>query len=332
MESLKNFEWYRNTTGYRLAWMPQRGKDAFWITEPSDDWSSKPILDRSAKLHVSTTEYHGEKRVAPRGMYIGHTVQILNRGKPDEVPHFEVVRPFQSNELLSLNLLVNGGTPRGWLNFVGKFGMIGHHSPLDRWHLSGKGASKDRRFFICDVEHEGDLNRLRNVLSKIYYYHSAIQKRDEKFLSKSITWDNDDVVRKEGGVIWGKTRLRMAIAMRGEFNSHYFERMKRPDLFAPAAFIIRDDINRYMEKALSLEVDFDSETLEFTSSLQYGSFGAALVAEAVEFMAGHFEARQCTVCGSWFRVGAGQMRQDRRFCSAACKMRDYRIRKQQSKG
>jgi hypothetical protein len=121
----------------------------------------------------------------------------------------------------------------------------------------------------------------------------------------------------------------MAIAIRGEhdFKSDYFEHMKRPDVFVPAAFVLRDMVNGYMEKALSFNTSFDPTTLEFSSSLRYGSFGAALVAEAVEFMAGHFEARQCTVCGSWFRVGAGQMRVDRRFCSAACKMRDYRARK-----
>ena len=132
--------------------------------------------------------------------------------------------------------------------------------------------------------------------------------------------------REDGPIIAG-AKIRWAIAMRGEFKSHYFEHMKRPDLFTPAAFVLRDDINKYMEKALSLETSFDTNTLEFTSKLQYGSLGAALVAEAVEFMVGHFEARQCIVCGSWFRVGAGQMRQDRRFCSAACKMRDYRARK-----
>jgi hypothetical protein len=120
----------------------------------------------------------------------------------------------------------------------------------------------------------------------------------------------------------------MAIAMRGKYdsNAHYFKYMKRPDLFTPAAFVLRDDINRYLEKSISLQASFDPKTLEFSSSLQYGSLGAALVAEALEFMAGHFEARQCAVCGSWFRIGSDQMRRDRQFCSAACKMRDYRAR------
>jgi hypothetical protein len=207
--------------------------------------------------------------------------------------------------------------------------MTGHQPALDEWHLTGRGVGKDKRRFICGIEHEGEWHYLRKILRRIYRYFPAIKKRDSKFLSKFITWDSDDVVREEWGPILGKTNLRMAIAMRGkhDFNSHYFEHMKRPDVFVPAAFVIRDEVNRYMEKALSLQTSFDVKTLEFSSLPRYGSFSAALVAEAVEFMAGHFEARQCAVCGSWFRVGAGQMRADRLFCSAACKMRHYRARK-----
>jgi hypothetical protein len=329
MESLKSFEWYRNVGGYRLAWRPQRGKSAFWINEPSDGWSGGHEIDRSAMLEISTGQGRGEKRIAARGMYVAHTVQILNRGKPDELSSFEIVRPFESNELVSLNLLQTGGSPQGWLSFANRYGMIGRQSALDRWHLTGRGAGKDKRWFICEVEHEGEWHHLRNVLRRIYRYFPAIKKRDSKFLSKFITWDSDDVVREEQGPILGRANIRMAIAMRGKhgFKSHYFEHMKRPDLFVPAAFVLRDEINGYTEKALSLQTSFDLKTLEFSSSLRYGSLGAALVTEAVEFMAGHFEARQCAVCGSWFRVGTGQMRADRRFCSAACKMRDYRARK-----
>jgi hypothetical protein len=166
-------------------------------------------------------------------------------------------------------------------------------------------------------------------LSKIYYDYSAIKKRDLEYLANIIKWESKDVVREDRGRKIGRSRIAVAIAMRGKYshNAHYFEHMNELDVLMPAAFSLRDGINRYMEKALSLKVSFDTKTMAFTSTLRYGSLGAALVAEAVEFMAGHFEARQCAVCGSWFRMGTNQMRRDRIFCSAACKMRDYRIRK-----
>jgi hypothetical protein len=325
MESLKSFEWYRDLAGYRLALLPVRGKKAFWVDAPSSEWSERPKFDRSVTLDIGTSQYQGEKRVPKQGCYIAGHRQVLNVRKPDENPEFESICPFASNELVSLNLLQKARGPEGWLDFANKFGMIGRRSTLERWHMSGK----DKRWFICDVEHEGEWHHLKKILSRIYQDYPAIKKRDSKHLSKAIEWESDDIVREYRGAMIGRSKVQLAIAMRGKhsFNANYFEYMKRPDVIVPAAFALRDAVNSYMKGSLSLSLSFNPKTLDFTTSLNYGSLGAALVAEAVEFMAGHFDAKQCAVCGFWFRMGAGQMRRDRLFCSAACKMRDYRARK-----
>jgi hypothetical protein len=228
---------------------------------------------------------------------------------------------------VSLNLLQASDSPKGWLAFANKYGAIGHSPILDHWHMGEKRKEGGHR--IYEVEHEGEWHHLVGVLSRIYRDYQAIKEKDSRYLKKIIKWESGDVVREDRGLEMAGTRICPAIAMRGRYrhNSDYFNHMKRPDVFTPAAFSIRDYVNRYLEKSVSLQVSFEPKTLEFRSSLRYGSLGAALVAEAVEFMAGHFEARQCIVCGSWFRVGAGQTRVDRRFCSAACKMRAYRARK-----
>jgi hypothetical protein len=322
MESLIDFEWRRVIGGHRLAWLPQRGNSAYWIAEPGSNWAGRQTVDRSAKLSIYQG---GEKRLARAGIYIVGRRQTLNREKPDEMSPEEIVRPFDTNELVSLNLLRAGHTPKAWLEFTNKYGMIGREPLLDRWHLFGND-------FVCEVEPEGEWHHLTKVLSNIYYDHPAIESRDVSYLSKIIKWESDDVVREDRGMKLGSARVQTAIAMRGKYsrNAHYFKYMRRPDVFTPAAFALRDRVNSYLEKSVSLEVSFDPKTLKFCSSLRYGSLGAALVAEAIEFMAGHFEARQCTVCGSWFRIGTNQMRKDRKFCSAACKMRDYRARKSET--
>jgi predicted RNA-binding Zn ribbon-like protein len=116
--------------------------------------------------------------------------------------------------------------------------------------------------------------------------------------------------------------------MRGKYkmNSHLFKHFKKPDVIGPAAFALSSFVNGYLKKAVSIELNVDPSSFEFKTTLQYQSLGAALVSEAIEFMAGHFEAKQCKVCGSWFRVGVSRNRRDRIFCSAACKMRDFRAR------
>jgi len=196
---------------------------------------------------------------------------------------------------------------------------------LDRWHLCGK----EKRTFIAEIEHEGEWHHLRNVLFRIYTYYPAIRDKDSEFLSNYITWSSEDAVREDTGASILGTRITPAIAMRGKYqmNAHYFESMSRPDVFVPAAIVISDHVNRYLKKSLSLEISLDPKSLRFKSSFRYASLGAAIVAEAVEFVAGRLEARACSVCGTWFRIDGSHKRRDRIFCSAACKMRDYRARK-----
>lgn len=324
MESLKDFETVRDAAGYRLAWMSKAGGKAFWISRPGD-WLEKYEVERSSPLNISTTEYWGEKRVARAGVYITGQRQWLNTRKRDELWQGEIVRPFNSDHVVSLNLLRAGNTVRDWLDFTNKYGLIGRSPTLGRWFLSGK----DKRTFIAETEHEGEWHHLRNVLFRVYEYYPAIQNRDFAFLKNFITWESDDIVREDIGLKVGGIKITPAIAMREKhgMNARYFEVMSKPDVFVPAAIAIKDYVNSYLEKSLSLEISFDPKTLQFISSLQFGSFGAALVAEAVELVAGRLEARACNVCGTWFRVGANHKRKDRIFCSPACKMRDYRARK-----
>jgi|HubBroStandDraft_6_1064221.scaffolds.fasta_scaffold3071738_1 hypothetical protein len=80
MESLRKFEWRRNVSGYRLAWLPCRGKEAYWITEADRWWDQKQAVDRTVKLDISTTAYQGEKRIADTGIYIADYRQRAMRG------------------------------------------------------------------------------------------------------------------------------------------------------------------------------------------------------------------------------------------------------------
>jgi len=318
MESLKRFEWFRDPAGYRLAWFPSGRSKAYW-SHPSDHWSGPQSADRSIKLDIDT-----KPEKARQGLYIaGYRYDVnARKGSSDGMASREIIRPFANDELVSRNLLETEDSPRGWLDFTNKYGLIGRTRSVNSSHLTGR----DKRWFIYEVEHEGQWHHLRRTLFKIYNYYPAIQKRDKKYLAKFIQWDSAGVVREDEGIWIGRAKIRMAIAIKGLSRSHYFEHMKKPDVLTPAAFALRF-VNRYLRDGVSVEVDFDTSNFNFSSKLGYSSFGAALVAEAVEFMAGHFEARQCKVCGSWFRIGADQKRRDRVFCSAACKMRNYRARR-----
>jgi hypothetical protein len=311
MESIKQFEWYKDSERFRLAWVPPRGKDAYWV-KSSNRWGDKQDVDRSIKLEVHQP---GEPGTKPRsGLYITGF-----RGEPrkHDAVHIDTVRPFSGDEVVSMNILRTENKPNEWLKFVNKYGMIRPIRRLESTHIFGR----EKRLFYYEAEHEGEWHYLRRVLGKIYGYSEALKKRDTKFLKNFIQWDSRGTVREDEGVSIGGHKIRLPI------HSTYSEHFKKPDVFVPAASALRNTINRYFAQAISYEVDFDVESFEFSPTIRFSSLGAALVGEAMEFMVGHFEARQCNVCSTWFRVGETHRRRDRVYCSAACKMRDYRSRK-----
>jgi hypothetical protein len=320
MESLKKFEWHKDPDGYRLVYVTPRSRRIHFAKSPTK-WEEKPEKDdgTARELSIQTTIYWGEKRPPKSGLYVAGYRSYPNTKKGDA--SYVTVRPFENDNLVSLNLLNHSHTPNEWIDFANKFGMLG--TEKERWYLVGR----DPKVFMYSVEPEGAFHHLINVLLRIYWYFPAIQARNTDYLRRFIEWDSESVVRETWGPVIGGTPTRPAIAMKGVTGNEAFNWIKRPDLIGPAALSIQDHVNRYLKDALSLEIEFDQSELKFEPSLRYGSLGAALVAEAVDFMTGRFEAKQCKMCSSWFRIGHEQKRRDRVFCSAACKMRDYRSRR-----
>src|SRR5690349_4756848 len=128
MESLKNFRWRREVNEPRLAYLAQRGKNAFWVKDAGLQWDRGHTLDKATKLIIATSQYYGEKRIPKSGLYISGSRQTFHRNRADEMSPSEIIRPFVSNELISKNALQMSGSPQGWLEFTKKYGLIGHTS------------------------------------------------------------------------------------------------------------------------------------------------------------------------------------------------------------
>jgi hypothetical protein len=321
MESLGAFEWLRDPTGYRLVWLQQHSKNGYWATT-ADKWSGPHPIDSLLKLEIRSWQTRGER--AKSGLYLAgfrHDLNVKNAKIASEA-----IKPFASEELVSRNLLESDSGPGRWIEFTNKYGLLSSGDSPEACYVVGR----DKRWFMYQsASHESEWHHLRRTLFKIYNYYPAIKAKNSRYLSQFIHWESDDVVREDEGIHLGKHRIRWPIAMRGksEVDSHLFSHFKRPDVIGPAAFALSKFVNRYLKQSVSIELSVDTSNFEFAPTLKYHSLGAALVSEAMEFMAGHFEAKQCKICGSWFRTGVGRNRRDRIFCSAACKMRDYRSRK-----
>src|ERR1043166_7434547 len=99
-----------------------------------------------------------------------------------------MIRPFEGDELVSLNLLRAEDSPAGWLKFTNKYGMLKPLRELDHWYLLGR----DKRLFMYQLEAEGEWHHLRKTLFKIYSFYPAIQRRDSRWLAHFIKWQDDD--------------------------------------------------------------------------------------------------------------------------------------------
>jgi hypothetical protein len=240
MESLVTFEWMRDPTGYRMARLPQRQKNAFWVTAVNE-WSEHGTTDRSTKLEIRSWQRRSEK--AKPGLYVAgfrHDINIKNAKIPSEP-----IKPFSGEELVSRNLLESDSSPDSWLEFTNKYGPLSSHDDEDACYVAGR----DKRWFMYEsAAHEGEWHHLRRTLFKIYNYYPAIKAQDTKYLSQFIHWESDDVVREDEGLYLGRHKLRWPIAMRGrtEVDSHLFNHFKRPDVIGPAAFALSKFVNRYL--------------------------------------------------------------------------------------
>jgi hypothetical protein len=307
--------------GCRLAWLPQSKKNAYWVTT-LDGWSGPRAIDRSIKLEITPWQNQSER--VRSGLYV-----VGFRYEPyikNSIIPTERIKPFTGEELVSRNLLEADSGPVSWLEFTNKYGPLSFRDDQDACYAAGR----DKRQFMYQLaSHAGEWHHLRRTLFKIYNYYPAIRARDSKYLSQFIFWESDDVVREDDGRYLGKHRIRLPIAMRGKskMDSQLFDHFSKPDVIGPAAFALSKSVNSYLKRAASIELNVETSTWKLAPTLKYHSLGAALVSEAIEFMTGHFEAKQCKICGSWFRIGVSSNRRDRIFCSAACKMRDFRSRK-----
>lgn len=209
MESLRQFEWHKDPEGYRLVHVAPRTRRIHFV-KPTKEWDITPQKDESKarELNIRTTVYWGEKRPPKAGLYIAGYRYYPNI-KNNKTSHV-TVRPFENDELVSLNLLNHSRSPEAWIEFSNKFGMLGTES--ERWYLVGR----DPKVFMYDVEPEGAFHHLINVLARIYWYFPAVQSKDTEHLRKFIWWDSDDSVRE----LWGSQRHSNAT---GHRNKRIFE-------------------------------------------------------------------------------------------------------------
>ena len=86
----------------------------------------------------------------------------------------------------------------------------------------------------------------------------------------------------------------------------------------------RGILQRELKANLSLDFQIDPQERKATADLLANSLADALKAQLGMSLNAGVYFKQCDACRGWFAIKPGVGRPDKLYCSAACKMRQYR--------
>jgi hypothetical protein len=112
------------------------------------------------------------------------------------------------------------------------------------------------------------------------------------------------------------------------------ERTRSNPVLRLAAYV-RHELNAmlFRSSTMTLKPSFrgpdDCSRMDF--SITPVNLVGAFVCQFAQHLSSSDEARQCETCGKWFIVSSIEFRASKRYCSDACKMKGYRLRKNLAK-
>jgi hypothetical protein len=218
--------------------------------------------------------------------------------------------------------------------FANRYGKLGIARPL-KWKEPGQ---PDKSWPGAWVELHDDWKQQIHGMQAAVRIWDMIQKRDAIGLSHFLRWKN--VGRVESESWWYDThhdvREGDPVPERrvSEPIQPVLDLLKPDDVFTPAMFLVQRWVNSHLEGHVSPCLLYDlrlkSQVLRIVPSDLLG----AMWLQLAEAIAGHKEFRACKSCGKWIEIShlqADNRTRRREFCSDACKLRDYRQRKDRAR-
>ena len=98
----------------------------------------------------------------------------------------------------------------------------------------------------------------------------------------------------------------------------------------PAKAWLIDGINESVHVKLTPMLGYSDGDERVTLSLVLENLNQAMWMQFLRAINRAINFRECRICGTWFEVSLDVARKSRRFCHDKCKMKAYRLRKQQA--
>ena len=103
------------------------------------------------------------------------------------------------------------------------------------------------------------------------------------------------------------------------------------ELYSPVLDYIEYTINYYLQGRASPRVAWGEDGASLALSFVPSGLGGAIWLQFAEAIRGNVVYRACETCGGTIEVSGTANRSDRRFCSAACRSKAYRGRKERAR-
>jgi hypothetical protein len=107
--------------------------------------------------------------------------------------------------------------------------------------------------------------------------------------------------------------------------------LKPKDLFAPAFAFIETKVNQHLGADVSAQLLLDTKSKQLCLEVIPRSFSAFIWLQFGRALAEGKEYSRCLTCGTYFEHSAETARTNRRFCSNACRSKNYRERQEKAR-
>ena len=155
----------------------------------------------------------------------------------------------------------------------------------------------------------------------------------EAFFSED--WDqlNEWLRLGPGSILYSRSEYgfrRIGIELGNEV-AQYIEPGKPDQLGRAARFIAQHFINRGLLENTSARLLYDPPSDELGVHIVPRNLLGALYIQAAEAAAGDRQYRRCEQCSTWFAITRDLTRNDRLYCSNACRSKSYRRRQDEAR-
>ena len=267
-------------------------------------------------LEKSTTKvFSGGYRVIDAKMVPGKQFLRFLTTTEDQKGGYRVIDPLQSEyRALYLEFSQLDCSEASIVKFANDYGLLGIAQSIVPRNSKVKVSGEPIAHWIECIK---DLNFAVTL-------QQSINSNDTEKLSKFIKWQST----KDGYVCKVNCRYAKRVFLSKKENAHLAELVEINDLVRPAKLLLADMVNFYVMQFVSTQLTWEDElfsdmAFKMVSKSLIGSIWMQLaysISEDVQY-------RRCIECGKWFVVAKGERGKKRKFCSDACKLKDFRRRK-----